>query len=272
MIVVENKQIRNTEKVYLRSTGVCKLSIMWCKFVYVLLCICLCAATTEINFQVEENLPTGTLVGTVDAGEGPPYSLFGSEETRDKYVSLNEGTGEIRTTTVLDHETTAVIKLLIATNSESFSINIKVIDKNDNSPEFSVPRITVDIPESAPISTKKVLGSAIDKDVGDFTTIGYNITSGNDENMFELSVTRRLNVLYVDLVLMDKLDYELEQHYVLEILAYDGGVPPRTAILTVDINVLDDNDNTPIFNQSRYSTSIPEDTALGSSVVQVCRR
>lgn len=44
----------------------------------------------------------------------------------------------------------------------------------------------------------------------------------------------------------------------------------RTGTATVYVTVLDVNDNRPIFLQSSYEVSIPEDIPAASSIVQVC--
>jgi len=51
--------------------------------------------------------------------------------------------------------------------------------------------------------------------------------------------------------------------------AIDGGEPARTGSVDVDIAVVDANDNRPEFEQSVYDVKVPENTAVGSVLVQV---
>jgi len=54
------------------------------------------------------------------------------------------------------------------------------------------------------------------------------------------------------LVLTDRLDRELEDRYLVTVLAVDGGDPPKTGSIVVNITVLDANDNNPQFDNSSY--------------------
>jgi len=51
--------------------------------------------------------------------------------------------------------------------------------------------------------------------------------------------------------------------------AIDGGDPPRTGSIQVDIAVLDANDNRPEFERPVYEVRVPESTPVGSVLVQV---
>lgn len=51
--------------------------------------------------------------------------------------------------------------------------------------------------------------------------------------------------------------------------AQDQGVPPLTSSVTLDINVLDLNDNSPVFPSSSYSVEVSEDALEGSLVLEV---
>lgn len=52
--------------------------------------------------------------------------------------------------------------------------------------------------------------------------------------------------------------------------ATDGGTPSLSDVVTVNINVTDINDNTPVFSQDTYTAVISEDAMLEQSVITVC--
>ena len=54
------------------------------------------------------------------------------------------------------------------------------------------------------------------------------------------------------LVLMERLDREVEDTYQLTVIALDGGNPPRSGSMAVQVQVTDANDNSPTFTQSSY--------------------
>lgn len=55
----------------------------------------------------------------------------------------------------------------------------------------------------------------------------------------------------------------------MTLYAIDGGDPPRTGSIQVDIAVVDANDNRPEFEQPVYEVRVPESTPVGSVLVQV---
>lgn len=59
------------------------------------------------------------------------------------------------------------------------------------------------------------------------------------------------------------------QHYILVVQAQDNGKPSLSSTLTVYCNVLDLNDNAPVFDPMSYSNEILENVPIGSEVVTV---
>ncbi|GIY47454.1 cadherin-related tumor suppressor [Caerostris extrusa] len=60
-----------------------------------------------------------------------------------------------------------------------------------------------------------------------------------------------------------------ENKHVVQVVATDHGNPPLSSEVTVIINVIDSNNNAPIFQKERYFSPIPESAAIGLSVFQV---
>ena len=71
------------------------------------------------------------------------------------------------------------------------------------------------------------------------------------------------------LVLRGRLDRERKSHYNFRVVAFDGGTPPLTGVINVLINVQDINDNAPVFPNDTYYVTVPEDMAVGRSVITV---
>lgn len=59
------------------------------------------------------------------------------------------------------------------------------------------------------------------------------------------------------------------QHYILVVQAQDNGHPSLSSTLTVYCNVIDLNDNSPVFDPMSYSNEIFENVAVGHEVVTV---
>lgn len=66
------------------------------------------------------------------------------------------------------------------------------------------------------------------------------------------------------------LDREQQSRYTLQIQANDRGSPiSYQGHCNVTVIVIDQNDNEPRFEQSKYLASVAEDTPIGTSVLQV---
>lgn len=59
------------------------------------------------------------------------------------------------------------------------------------------------------------------------------------------------------------------QHYILVVQATDGGVPALSSTVTVYCNVVDLNDNAPIFEAGPHAADIKENITVGSPVLTV---
>lgn len=126
-------------------------------------------------------------------------------------------------------------------------VNIKLLDMNDNSPVFDDTSYKFDVLENATVGTKIGEVIATDKDYGIFGEIVYTLT-GFGSNLFKTDKNK--GGIYV----AQLLDYEKQKSYSLNLQAKDGGGKGSTA--SIFIEVLDVNDNAPIFEASEYSRTI----------------
>ncbi|VDI07003.1 Hypothetical predicted protein, partial [Mytilus galloprovincialis] len=127
-------------------------------------------------------------------------------------------------------------------------IYLKIIDRNDNLPQFSKWSYAVDILENVTSSQMILTETATDKDSGEFSKMTYSLQDGKD--IFTIDnvtgeITKRENVV---------LDYEKRDEYVLTLVAKDGGGSLQSAEVVVRLH--DINDNPPVFSQSSYIGSI----------------
>lgn len=68
---------------------------------------------------------------------------------------------------------------------------------------------------------------------------------------------------------MKALDREEQSRYNFQVIAIDGGVPPKSASTSVVITIQDVNDNDPKFSPNYYEATIAEDQSPGSPVTTV---
>ncbi|XP_029821605.1 protocadherin-16 [Manacus vitellinus] len=235
------------------------------------------AVLGTLDLQIDEEQPAGTIIGDISAGLPPGTSAYmyfisaqeGSGVSTD--LGIDENTGIIKTARVLDRETRDHYSFIAVTpEGVTVEVNIQVNDINDHAPAFPKQQSTLQIPEHTPTGSRFPLDPAFDADSGLLNTQGYVIKGGNVGQAFRLETRRGPNgVLYLDLVVSNVLDRENRSSYSLLLEAYDGGSPPRSTQMTLDVSIQDINDNAPSFNQSRYHTLISENLKPGSSILQV---
>ncbi|XP_055546785.1 protein dachsous [Wyeomyia smithii] len=263
-----------------------KMSLLW-----LLLMICaftgdsgggggffqLASAEHVRELEVSEGVPIGHQIGFIGeflhgVDSGPPYLIVPVPGSAvDSELAIDHTTGEIRTKIPLDREKRSSYSLVaIPLSGENVRVVIRVLDENDNAPTFPTALMNIEFPENTPRDVKRTLNPARDLDLGRYNTQRYNIVSGNVNNAFRLSSHReRDGVLYLDLQINGFLDRETTPAYSLVVEALDGGNPPLRGQMTVNITIQDVNDNQPIFNQSRYFATVPENATIGTTVLQV---
>jgi len=102
-------------------------------------------------------------------------------------------------------------------------------------------------------------------------TSDYKIVDGNEDSHFRLSVSTNPSgeAPFLSLETTGKLDRESKSFYQLNISAQDNGLPPKVGFVLVEVEVLDSNDNPPIFDHSDYVVSLNESVPCGTPVLQV---
>uniref|UniRef100_A0A3Q2NQU6 Protocadherin-16 n=1 Tax=Fundulus heteroclitus TaxID=8078 RepID=A0A3Q2NQU6_FUNHE len=230
---------------------------------------------SNLTLSVKEGLPAKTIVGDLGAVLSAPSSGFFISESRDSYVlrdlEVDADTGIISTALVLDRESRSGYEFVAATlTGEMIRVRIEVEDVNDHSPVFPKEKVELEISELSPPGSRFQLEGATDRDEGEFGTRGYRIREMEMGELFRLDARIGSEKHHsLDLILNGKVDRERQDFFSLTIEAFDGGVPARTGTVQVDIRILDENDNPPVFNQSEYHTSVREDAPIGSVVCRV---
>nr|KAG5696280.1 hypothetical protein BaRGS_019982 [Batillaria attramentaria] len=219
-------------------------------------------------------MEVGGYVGTVGssaAGVGPPFvEMIPASLVADatRVFTFDTSNGRLTTKAALDRESTpGGYNFAVSTQSKPIIVTVKLQDVNDNSPSFSPSSVTLEFSEQAPVMSKKPLGSVTDPDLGNYTTQSCEIVSGNVDDAFMLQLKVNAPDIILDLIVNRQLDYEERSTYNLIIRARDGG--GRTGEMTVNVNILDQNDNQPIFNTSHYKVKIAENVTIGTRVLDV---
>lgn len=179
--------------------------------------------------------------------------------------------GTILTNHLLDRETRDVYNLtIIATDkakapekrlSATTQVFINLLDINDFVPKFVTENET-SIKENSSMNTIVTVIKAVDNDSGYNGRIDYNIISSE---VVPFSLDSTDGILRVN----GNLDREKMSEYHLSITANDRGDPQNSAKFNLTIHILDENDNSPIFESKHYTATIAENATIGAVIVQL---
>ncbi|KAM6932333.1 protocadherin Fat 3-like [Lycodopsis pacificus] len=243
--------------------------------------------TFEAN-SYEATVMEGMSIGTriikvqaLDPDSGPngqvTYSLGtlilsdGVLDTLVDTFSIDSNTGWISTRKDLDHETNpSYIFTVVASDlgetlplSGTTTVTVAVSDINDNPPRFLEQSYFGSVQESDPpgevvavLNTRDDDSSAVNRQVS------YHITSGNYRGVFALGLVQGEWKMYVKW----PLDREERNLYIINVTASDGLFVSQA---TVEVTVIDTNDNSPICDHAVYTASISEDLPVNSVLLRI---
>ena len=163
----------------------------------------------------------------------------------------------------IDRETMDFIYVTINCNdkgsppqSTSVEFSVQVIDENDHSPVFLNEVYFVDMYENNGIDVDVVQISAKDADIGRNGEVTYSLWAQGDYRF-------TMDPLSGSIKTQSVFDRERDVSITFYAYAKDNGSPARTATATIQIIVLDRNDNEPVFARPLYEFFIPEDSPVG---------
>uniref|UniRef100_UPI003AAFFB0C protocadherin alpha-13-like n=1 Tax=Centroberyx gerrardi TaxID=166262 RepID=UPI003AAFFB0C len=211
---------------------------------------------TSLLNTVKEDAKVGTAIALVsvfdkDGGKNGEVhckidskTLFKLETNYKNYYSLIvDG--------FLDRESVAQYNLtIIATDkgtpplSSTSAITVHISDVNDNSPCFSEPVINVYLKENSPVGAHIKTVSAVDSDVDQNGQVSYSFLDSNS-NSLPLSTMVNINSETGDIVSLQSFNFEELKTFQFKVQATDSGVPPLSSNVTVNVFILDENDNSP---------------------------
>ncbi|NWW97682.1 PCD17 protein, partial [Caloenas nicobarica] len=270
-------------------------------------CFFLCWAPAlslkNLNYSVPEEQGAGTVIGNIgrDArlaagsvgggmlpaergapgggpggGRGPKSTFRVLENSAPHLLDVDGESGLLYTKQRIDREalcrrnTKCQLSLeVFANDQEICMIKVEIQDLNDNAPAFPSDQVDMDISENAAPGTRFPLTSAHDPDAGDNGLRTYLLTR-DDYGLFSLDVKSRGDgTKFPELVIQKPLDREEQSHHTLVLTALDGGDPPRSGTVQINVRLIDSNDNSPVFEAASYVVELPENAPLGTAVIDL---
>ena len=244
------------------------------------------------SIHIIEDLPIGTSIytfstpGCKTVNHTGTYRFVDGQKSSNDYFLIDPYTGRVTTKKLIDRDDFCLLRtcacskceitleVLCVNLGEIFFNDLSIIidDRNDHSPQFPKSSIIIDVLENVPMGYLIPIDIAIDRDYGNNSIQGYNLTETNSTNKilqaFQIEYSKKTDLLA--LRLMKNLDREQCQSLDYTIQAYDGGQPePLFGYLNIHMNILDVNDMSPVFERADIHVLLSELTSVGSLVARV---
>ncbi|XP_026075407.1 protocadherin gamma-A6-like isoform X11 [Carassius auratus] len=210
----------------------------------------------SFSSSVSEDAPLGTTIAIfsvkdLDAGENGHVDCMVDRKNQFKLQSSLRNYYTLVTDAALDRERVAEYNITITaidSGSPALStqktLNLKVSDVNDNPPRFQESVYTTFVTENNPPGLSIFTLSARDDDWNQNARISYLLDEttvrGSPASSF-ISVNADSGVIHA----LRSFDYEQMKSVHVCVKAQDGGSPPLSTNVTLDIIIKDENDNAP---------------------------
>ncbi|KAL0968484.1 hypothetical protein UPYG_G00267460 [Umbra pygmaea] len=221
---------------------------------------------------VIEGAQVGTIVLQVSAHDKDlghngqiTYSLLSDSSGDHRLFRVDPEMGIIYTEAVFDREAQGSYLLEVQSedgmesarpgrnkqpNSDTAYVRVFISDVNDNKPVFAQRLYEAGVDEDADVGMAVVTVSANDEDEGANAKLRYQITSGNTGGVFDMEP--EVGTIFI----AQPLDYEQQKRYKLLVLASDGKWEDYAAVV---VNVVNKNDEAPVFSMNEYYGSVTEE-------------
>ncbi|XP_034453472.1 protocadherin alpha-3-like isoform X5 [Hippoglossus hippoglossus] len=181
----------------------------------------------------------------------------------------------------LDRESVAQYNVtIIATDegtpplSSTSVVPIHISDVNDNAPLFSEPVINAYVKENSAVGATILTITAVDPDKEENAKVTYSLLDGISKSIPMTSVVN-INSETGDIISLQVFNFEELKTFQFKVQATDSGVPPLSSNVTVNVFILDENDNSPTVlspyseHGSVNSESIPYSAEAGYFVAKI---
>ncbi|XP_036798735.1 protocadherin alpha-C2 isoform X9 [Oncorhynchus mykiss] len=235
-----------------------------------------------MHLDISESTPAGerfSLNNAVDPDFGTnsvkSYHLSDEEHFSIEIQTGRDGSkfADLVLKNALDREEQAVHNLILTAvdggvpaRTGTANIIVRVLDTNDNAPQFDKESYTINVMENAPIGNLVIELNATDLDEGTNSEIIYSYslyTSEKTQAIFSLNSNSG------EIRVKEMINYEDFRIYDMEVIAMDKGHNSLTGQCKLTILVTDMNDNHPDMSIKSFQSPIKENVAIDTVIAIV---
>nr|XP_058918358.1 protocadherin alpha-6-like [Kogia breviceps] len=213
-------------------------------------------ALTSLSLPVREDAHFGTVIALIsvsdlDSGANGQVTCSLMPHVPFKLVSTFKNYYSLVLDSALDRESVSNYEVVVTARdagspslSATASVSVEVADVNDNAPAFAQPEYTVLVKENNPPGCHIFTVSARDADAQENALVSYSLVErrvGERALSSYVSVHAESGKVYA----LQPLDHEELELLQFQVSARDAGVPPLGSNVTLQVFVLDENDNAP---------------------------
>ncbi|KAK0144540.1 Protocadherin beta-18 [Merluccius polli] len=224
-------------------------------------------ASAQIRYSITEEVKQGTVVGNIAKDLGLDTNSLKERGCRvvagstESLFQVNQHDGLLYVKEIIDREDVCErtspclinLKTVLENPLEIHYVVVEVLDVNDHSPSFSEKEARLDISESGLPGLRIQLQAARDPDVvkasdpdeNTNSLISYNIPRAEREDNKHSSLLN-INPESGVIVALKSFDFETLKTFQFHVVATDAGTISRNSNVTVNVFILDDNDNAPV--------------------------
>uniref|UniRef100_A0A3Q3E613 Cadherin domain-containing protein n=1 Tax=Labrus bergylta TaxID=56723 RepID=A0A3Q3E613_9LABR len=243
-------------------------------------------SVTSLMTPVKEDAELGTIVALVtvsdkDGGNNGVTNCKVVGSVPFKLKSNYKNDYSLVVDGPLDRENTSLYNVTITATDEGSPplssvrvISVQVSDVNDNAPRFMEPSVNIYMKENSPTGSVIYTISAFDPDLENNAKLTYKLLESYPRSIPITSVVN-INSETGDIVSLQSFNYEELKTFQFKVQATDSGVPPLSSNVTVNVLILDENDNNPTIlapyseHGSVNSESIPYSAEAGYFVAKI---
>ncbi|XP_029627086.1 protocadherin alpha-3 isoform X14 [Salmo trutta] len=125
------------------------------------------------------------------------------------------------------------------------TLSVQISDVNDNSPEFSQNPLELYLVENNGPGASIFYVSATDKDLNENAAISYHIVRG-EGTQNDMTSFLNINSDNGHISALKSFDFETLKTFKFQVVATDSGIPSLSSNVTINVFILDQNDNAPV--------------------------